>query len=590
MKDAKKQLPSFRSKLVLLAVGTTTGFIVFCTVFLLLIIYNVLSDYILRDLDFALEETSGNFSVKLQILEDTLLKIRGDAVLMSALAGGGLKAESTDDSPTQTALKNVTDIYSDKNTSALSAPFLEAVYLFDSSKNGVCNSVSYHDELYETRLKNDAEYKKLCADFRAMNTDVAVIPGDGRLNCAYRLYDGGFNDRATVIFAVNSGAVEQIMSKPAEYRDAFWFIFDRAGKIVQRGGEVALTEPEIRELSETERTGPLGFKANGVTYRVLTEPIAMGVGAVIGVPSNQLFMLLFDSIKYYIYLLLAALILIGALIFIIIMRISRPIQEIAAKLQLVAEEKFDTKLPEYSSREFSTVSSAFNTMTDTINHLITDVYEKKLLVMDSEMKFLQSQVNPHFMYNVLNTIALKAQLDGNDEVYAMAASFAGLMQARLNHNGDEKITLEQELQYVRFYLELQRFRFEDKLHYRITPCDDELLLCRIPKLTIELIAENAVLHGIESKPTQGNVYIDVYRVESGVEITIEDDGVGFDGDGYIPLPLPQSSDAGGEHNHIALNNAYKLIKHFYGDDYGIVIQSRKGVGTRVTINIPVDRG
>ncbi len=143
------------------------------------------------------------------------------------------------------------------------------------------------------------------------------------------------------------------------------------------------------------------------------------------------------------------------------------------------------------------MSQAFNAMTDTIDHLINDVYEKKLIAMDSELRFLQSQVNPHFMYNVLCSIALMAQMDGNTDIQKMASNFAGLTQARLSSGGDIKIPLAQELQYAKFYIELQQMRFGNKISYQVSVSDEALLSCLVPKLTLEMLVENAVGHGIE---------------------------------------------------------------------------------------------
>lgn len=326
------------------------------------------------------------------------------------------------------------------------------------------------------------------------------------------------------------------------------------------------------------------------SYRVYEGAVSMGIRGILGVSSNQLLWMLFDSVKFYVYALAVSLVLIGFFIFFVMMRMTRPLSEVPGRLQMVAEQNFDVKLPHYSTLEFEAVSQAFNIMTETIAHLINDVYEKKLLVMDMEMKVLQSQMNPHFLYNVLNALALKAQMDGNEEVCRMTSNLSSLMQARLSHRGSEKVPIGQELQYVRFYMELQKFRFGDKLEYEISVEDEALLRYRIPKFTIELIAENAVMHGVEPKTGPGAVRIGIHRGADGIDARIEDDGVGFEGEeGPVSLPLPEP-EAGptGAHNHIALNTAYRMIRHFYGERYGITIYSGRHKGTRVTVSVPYD--
>ena len=142
----------------------------------------------------------------------------------------------------------------------------------------------------------------------------------------------------------------------------------------------------------------------------------MNLELYVGIPQNQFFSLLYDSIRVYavaIALIAAAACI--ALVF-VIYQLTRPITEVTDKLREVKTGKFDTKLPEYDSTEFHEISRVFNEMTSYIDNLIKQVYEKQLSIKDMEMKFLQTQMNPHFMFNVLNTIALQAQLDGNQDI------------------------------------------------------------------------------------------------------------------------------------------------------------------------------
>lgn len=589
MRFRNKQLPSLRGKIVALSLGTTVGVLALCIFILLLLVTNVLSAYIENDLDFALKETGNNLAVKTDLLADTLLEIRRNPMLMSALSGKGLERNIKGKSVTEDVLKRVVDIYSDKNTDKLDAPFVDMVYLFDNK--GVYNKSTYVERLQNLQTAIDLQYETLYKEFCSLARDVAVLKKDAHINVIYTVYDQTLRPCGTVIFALNQSAIRQLMSKALEYKDSFWLVFDINNRVILNSEPLPLSNRDVLNLIAQGFGGDTFiYQVAGTGYRVYGESENMGIGTLLGVSSNQLSLLLFDSVKNYLYGMVVALVLVGITIFLITMYLTQPLKEVASKLKLVAEEQFDTKLPQYKSREFNTISHTFNTMTDTINHLINDVYEKKLMVMDVEMKFLQSQMKPHFMYNVLNTIALKAQMDGNEEVCRMASNFSGLTQARLNHNGDEKVTLEQELKYVRFYLELQKSRFEEKLNYFIQIDDERLLKYFIPKLTVELIAENAVLHGIEPKTEPGTVYIEVFGTPEGIKILIEDDGVGFNGqDGTVKLPIPEEEKPiGTKHNHIALNNAWKIIRHFYGGEYGIFIESRKDIGSIVTVFIPYD--
>ena len=188
---------------------------------------------------------------------------------------------------------------------------------------------------------------------------------------------------------------------------------------------------------------------------------------------------------------------------------------------------------------------------------------------------------------ICHSIALMAQMDGNADIQKMASNFAGLTQARLSGGGDVKIPLAQELQYAKFYIELQQMRFGEKISYQVSVSDEELLTCLVPKLIIEMLVENAVGHGIEPKDGSGTVHVSAGYAENGaIELVVADDGVGFEGqNGEIPLPLDLPV-SGNRHNRVALNTVYKIMQHLYGPAYGIHIISYEQIGTTVTIHLP----
>ena len=204
-----------------------------------------------------------------------------------------------------------------------------------------------------------------------------------------------------------------------------------------------------------------------------------------------------------------------------------------------------------------------------------------------ELKFLQTQMNPHFMFNVLNALALQAKIDGNDELSGKISVFSQLIQAKIYRSETEKVQIRQEMEYVRYYLEIQKFRYGDSLTYSVQ-VEEGVEECYIPKLCIQLVAENAVVHGLEPKMGGGRVDITAGQRDGKIQITVTDNGVGFGIDGEVSLPLKTES-GDKSHNHVGLNNADSIIKLMYGKEYGIRIYSTAGEGTKVTITIPLDR-
>lgn len=592
-KTSLPRRPSLRLRLVSLCLFTILVVLVLSVGSLLLLINNVMGTYVRSNIEFALKETGSNLSVKTAVLEDMLLRLRDNTVLQAALSADGLVPADTEDSPTLAALNAEADLYAHRNIDSIDVPFVDMVFLFD--KNGVCNRTAYTEHLLARQAEIDQVYADLWYDFTLGGTDTAIVSSDTHINILYTLYNEWMEPLGTVIFAVNQDAVRQLMAGAEKYPGAFWAITDKQGKSVLQSDTMTLSAEDLRTLALTRRDSAALGSVNGTEQLLFTQALRMGLRCCIGVPQNQLSLLLYDAVLPYVFVTIALLLCVAAVLFGVVLRETKPLSDIAGKLKQVADKDFDVKLPAYEPREYATIASAFNTMTDTIKHLISDVYEKKLLAMDSEIQMLQSQINPHFMYNVLHTIALKAQMDGNAEVHQMIRNFAGLTRARLSHKGNEKISLEQELQYVQFYLELQKVRFEDKLQAHVCVQDPALLQTMLPRLTLEMIVENAVVHGIEPKDGPGNVYIDISQSGADVLILVEDDGVGFaQQDGIVPLPLapPPSgqTETTQKTNHIALNTAYKLMRHFYGPQYGITIRSRRGVGTVVEILLPAQEG
>ena len=346
---------------------------------------------------------------------------------------------------------------------------------------------------------------------------------------------------------------------------------------------------EKQMLRENFGKQPFDVKIGGKGYQFHRRNIGLNLELYIGIPQNQFFSLLYDSIK--VYAVAIALIAMAACIALIlaIYQMTRPITEVTEKLREVKTGKFDTKLPEYNSTEFYEISSVFNEMTEYIDNLIKQVYEKQLSIKDMEMKFLQTQMNPHFMFNVLNTIALQAQLDGNKEVYRMISSFSQLIQAKIYRDKSEKVKVRQELDYVNYYLYLQNYRYGDRLQYKIKIQKDELVEYYIPKLCIQLIVENAVVHGIEPNIGNGLVTVSIYEKEGSICIDTEDNGIGFEAPGEILLPL-KTKELDKKHNQVGLNNAHHIIRLMYGDEYGIRVFSKPGEGSKICIRIPFDDG
>jgi len=206
----------------------------------------------------------------------------------------------------------------------------------------------------------------------------------------------------------------------------------------------------------------------------------------------------------------------------------------------------------------------------------------------AELKALQAQINPHFLYNTLDTIVWMAESNKTDQVINIVRALSSFFRIALS-KGKDWISLRQEIEHVSSYLTIQKMRYRDILDYRIE-VEEDLLDSTILKLTLQPLVENALYHGIKTKRNGGTIVVQAKRVgEDKVLLDVQDDGVGF-----TPYKLAQLQEslaqdldeiAMGE-GGFGIRNVHKRIQLYYGKEYGLSVQSHYRGGTRVSVTIP----
>lgn len=583
-KPIKKKY-SLRMRMMEINVGIALISFLLCGLLFILSVSFLVKTYINNDINFFLTETAENLEKRLEYIETTVTGVRESEILMDYLENG------TDESgigQIQQVFQQTADINDSPNQGDEGGPVVDKIYLLRSEEEYL--QVSYYALVDGEEEENIRIMKNVWSVYQeSLSEGVGVDPyyyAEGEtLYVACPVLDDNMEEKGTIIFNIDLRTIRQIMSQMGNYENAFWVLYTQEGRVIDTYPEG--TVPEGGGWKRPAQTEPYIAKSGDVDYRIITGEMSMGLRISLGIPENHATRLLYDSIDIYVAgivcILLAGIISFGIFTF----RITKPIEEVKEKISEVEKGDFHAKLPEYASQEFSEISRGFNRMTQEIDHLVNEVYEKQILVRDMELKFLQTQMNPHFMFNVLNALALQAKIDGNDELSGKISVFSQLIRAKIYRSETEKVQIKQEMEYVRYYLEIQKFRYGDSLTYSVQ-VEKSVEECYIPKLCIQLVAENAVVHGLEPKMGGGRVDITAEQREGKIQITVVDNGVGFDIDGEVSLPLKM--EAGDKsHNHVGLNNADSIIKLMYGKEYGIHIYSEAGQGTRVTISIPLDK-
>ncbi len=202
----------------------------------------------------------------------------------------------------------------------------------------------------------------------------------------------------------------------------------------------------------------------------------------------------------------------------------------------------------------------------------------------AEFELLQAQINPHFLYNTLDAIVWSAEAGNQKQVVKMVGSLSEFFRSSLN-KGKELVRVREELSHSRSYLEIQQIRYQDILSYDIN-VPEELFEYEIPKITVQPIIENALYHGIKNRRGGGKITVTGKDGESEYYITVADDGMGMEEERLSEVRRELSGNGDGEGKIYGLYNVNERIKLFYGEEYGISIESEYGKGTTVTIKLP----
>ena len=252
--------------------------------------------------------------------------------------------------------------------------------------------------------------------------------------------------------------------------------------------------------------------------------------------------------------------------FIVITKILRPLIKLENHMQNFENNLREFHLSEKTGYEIQNLVEHFNVMVEKIKYL-----------REYEIKALHSQINPHFLYNTLDTIIWMAEFEDNEKVISITKSLANYFRLSLS-NGHEKISLKDEIMHTKEYLFIQKQRYEEKLSYFFNIEDESLLSIEVPKIIIQPIVENSIYHGIKNLSGNGIITIDVYRQNSTVNISVKDNGIGFE-----KAKQFKKSKTGG----VGIKNVDKRIKFYYGKNYGVFInKDSKTKGAEVVIKIP----
>lgn len=527
-----------------------------------------------EDIEYVLRYTSQQYEAHMQFIEDSVIAIRHNTVLDDFF-----QKEEYDLEEIEPQLSYSMELFSERNMVERQLPFVTGIYLFNNGNE--CIYEHYYATTLAAGREQKRKYENMQQEFKSTSDQYACLSDKDELNIFFRIYDENMREKGIGIVQISQSAVAKVLETVQLYHNGGWAVLDKNDQLLASEGAQEL----VKKLQTSENSWNGTKDLAGTKVIGYGNLCGFGVRTVISVGYGNIFSIL----KPTLFIVLVGLIVVLGIAFLVAYAISyrftKPVTRMIQSIQAFGKPDLNARMEDSSIQEFHDMGIVFNEMADRIEYLITQVYEKEIVAARSQVRYLQSQINPHFQFNILAMLSLKAKMAGNEEVYDGLNAFSRLMQGKIFREKEIKIKVKEELEIVQFYLYLQKSRYQDKLSYEVKLEDEKIGEDLIPRLLIEPLVENAVSHGLEPKRGKGNLQVLLYEREM-LYIWVKDDGVGV----CRNQTKAEENKEKTPHTHVGWENTKKMLRILYGDHYKFQVWSEPGKGTEIEIAVPIERG
>jgi two-component system sensor histidine kinase YesM len=445
------------------------------------------------------------------------------------------------------------------------------------------------------------EYQAASANwgvFREMRSSGGVVryasgytvkgePRDTGITIGARVQNGG-ETIGYVLLDIPKSAIEDVLKNASAKFAVKYLVLDSHDFLIYNGvlsDQSVFLAPEYRLVLQ-QANGSVGSYENGGESMMISSFPLSGGGCVAASVSVELLVRSGSRLT----ILVTVLVLFIAVLLVwlsrsMAKRIVRPIETICEAMSVIERGNWDRLVTVDSNDEFATMAHGINHMVAQLNEQFRTNLERQDRLRLAEYKNLQAQISPHFLSNTLESIKWLARLHKDDEIQTIVEKLGILLKSGMVFKKD-MIELGDELNVVRSYLTIQQIRYEDKFSVLLS-VPEELLDCKVPNLVIQPIVENAIVHGVERKRGHITLAIRAERIGDTLVVTIMDDGAGIPADRLGRILGGDLPDA--DRESIGLKNVHNRLKLYFGEPYGIRIESLEGEGTTVTVRMPYRR-
>lgn len=359
---------------------------------------------------------------------------------------------------------------------------------------------------------------------------------------------------------------------------------------------ISMLDPNNRVMFPSSQymktTEPAGGGDDELVFRSpLGNPSYIHDWTLAGVADTHRFQTAFQSSKQFIWMLaIISTLLPTSLIFVMLRSYNYRIRRLARHMDKATNEKFDLIELREGKDEIGGLIRSYNRMAAQIESLINDVYKLEIQQKDmqlerirAEMKLLQSQVNPHFLFNTLNALLVVSVKNGYTEVSTIIRNLSQLLRRMLSWS-DAPVTLQDELHFTEMYLTIEKFRFADRFDY-VLDIDETAANCLVPKMCIQPLVENACKHGLQAVKGQRCIRIEARRGDTYLHVQVQDNGKGMEESRLKEIRSMMNGSLDSDEN-VGMRNVYKRLRLQYGERVDFEIDSRTDEGTRISFRIP----
>ena len=408
------------------------------------------------------------------------------------------------------------------------------------------------------------------------------------LSRAVEITQGTSTDQGVLLIDIAYGSLQQLLDNVAMGNQGYLYLASSGGELIYHP-KIQLIDAGLEQENtlavKSYRDGDYQEKYRGKQRDVVVKSVGYTGWKLVGVTPKQGFSLNNLKTRLFMVFVIAFFLFLLALInSYISSRITAPIEELEKSVNALEEGALDTEVYQGGSYEIQHLGRSIGDMAKRIQALMEDIVAEHESKRKSEFDTLQSQINPHFLYNTLDIIVWMIENEQKQEAVKVVTALARFFRISLSR-GKSIIPVKDELEHVRSYLMIQQMRFKNKFTYDIQ-AEQEVLSLASLKLLLQPLVENAIYHGMEFMDGDGEILIKVFIQEERLRFIIEDNGLGMTKEQVQGLLTEKKHSSSRRGSGIGVKNVNERIRLYFGEEYGLFIRSEPDEGTAVEICLP----